>query len=403
MIQAETAFLGLAPFLRQSISGVDLQTIAQEMLDQVENDAGNANFLMNLSTVLQCIGQHDIGLKVQAEALSFQRIYHLCAAQQPAKLKLLMVMVAGDLAANTPLDCLLENGDIDLVFYYISPDNVLTQPVPVHDALIVCINESDENRDLLNMLEQTLYRWPTPVINAPQNIHNTDRNTASMLLQDVPGLLIPPTLRVSREALAAIATGEVSLHSQFERCDFPIILRPLDSYGGHDLDKIEAAENIHDYLAKVEGDTFFLSPFIDYSDKDGLFRKFRIALIDGKPYACHMAISSVWMIHYLNAGMYEDVHKREEEADFMAHFDDFVRNHKMALEAIHSRSKLDYLCIDCAQTRDGQLLIFEIDHVMVVHAMDPEDLFPYKQFHMQKIQQAFRDYLLRRVNIHATV
>jgi len=40
--------------------------------------------------------------------------------------------------------------------------------------------------------------------------------------------------------------------------------------------------------------------------------------------------------------------------------------------------------------------VFEIDHSMVVHAMDTEDLFPYKQVHMQKVQTAFRDFLLRR-------
>ena len=30
---------------------------------------------------------------------------------------------------------------------------------------------------------------------------------------------------------------------------------------------------------------------------------------------------------------------------------------------------------------------------MVVHAMDPEDLFPYKQVHMLKVKQAFDDFL----------
>jgi hypothetical protein len=79
----------------------------------------------------------------------------------------------------------------------------------------------------------------------------------------------------------------------------------------------------------------------------------------------------------------------------MAHFDDFVQRHRMALNAIFSRTKLDYLCIDCAETTDGQLFVFEIDHAMVVHSMDPEDQFPYKQFHMQKVKNAFRDFLLR--------
>ena len=74
-----------------------------------------------------------------------------------------------------------------------------------------------------------------------------------------------------------------------------------------------------------------------------------------------------------------------------------------ALEAIYQRTLLDYLCIDCAETRDGQLLVFEIDHAMVVHAMDPEDLFPYKRQHMQKVKYAFRDFLLRLTEGNQTV
>ena len=129
-----------------------------------------------------------------------------------------------------------------------------------------------------------------------------------------------------------------------------------------------------------------------------MFRKFRVALVDGKPYASHMGVSSNWMIHYVNAGMYEDAQKREEEKAFMEHFDDFALRHRAALDAIYQRTRLDYVCIDCAETQDGQLLIFEVDHTMVVHAMDPEHLFPYKQFHMQKVKNAFRDYLFRLTN-----
>jgi len=104
------------------------------------------------------------------------------------------------------------------------------------------------------------------------------------------------------------------------------------------------------------------------------------------------------MIHYVNAGMYEDAQKREEENAFMEHFDDFALRHRAALDAIYQRTHLDYVCIDCAETQDGQLLIFEVDHTMVVHAMDPEHLFPYKQFHMQKVKNAFRNYLFRLTN-----
>jgi hypothetical protein len=45
--------------------------------------------------------------------------------------------------------------------------------------------------------------------------------------------------------------------------------------------------------------------------------------------------------------------------------------------------------IDCSETPDGKLLIFEIDSCMIVHAIDPVDLFPYKPEHMKTLFNAF--------------
>jgi glutathione synthase/RimK-type ligase-like ATP-grasp enzyme len=391
----ETSFLGLAPFLRMSIAGADLRPCGQELLALAEQRPDDANLWMNLALVMQCLGQRQHGLAIQAQALGLKRIYHLAAALQPARLRVLMLMVPGDLSANTPLECLLEGSDVDLACYYVSPGDPLALPVPPHDALIVAISEADENRELLAALARLLATWPKPVINAPQHIPSTGRELASTLLQDAPGLLIPPTLRAARRVLEAIASGAASLPDVYAGCDFPLIVRPVGSHAGRDLEKIDDAAAIAGYLARVAEDEFFLSPFIDYSGADGLFRKMRVALIDGAAFACHMGVSSNWMVHYLNAGMYEEAWKRDEEASFMAHFDAFAQRHRLALEAICRRTQLDYLCLDCAETPDGRLLVFEIDHAMVVHAMDPEKLFPYKQTHMRKVRAAFRDYLLR--------
>ena len=388
-------FFGLAPFLRMNISGADLLPYGQEMLALAEQLPDDANLWMNLSQVMLCLGQRDAGLSIQAQALEMQRIYHLAASESPATLRVLLLMVPGDLSANTPLDCLLETSDIDLDFYYVTPGDPLSLPLPEHDVLMVAMSECDENHEILSTLEPVLANWPRPVINAPQYIPNTGRETASALLADAPGVLIPPTLRASRGGLEAVATGGAELPALFEGTDFPIILRPVGSHAGRDLARIAGTDDLADYLSRVDEDEFFLSCFIDYCGADGFFRKMRVALIDGEPFACHMGVSSHWMIHYLNAGMYEEAWKREEEGRFMADFSDFVRRHRMALRAIFQRTRLDYVCIDCAETPDGRLLVFEIDHAMVVHAMDPEDLFPYKQVHMLKVKNAFREFLLR--------
>lgn len=394
--QSETPFRGLAPFLRMSIAGADLQSVGQELLSLAGSNAEDANLWMNLSIVMQCLGQRDLGLSIEQQALDMQRIYRIPATEQPAKFRLLMLMAAGDLSANTPLECLLEHSDIELIHYYITPGNPLALPIPEHDALLVAISEVEVNGTLLESLAQPLAQWPKPVINAPLPILSTERSIASSLLLDAPGVLIPPTLHASREVLQEIATGNASLPELTGGIDFPIILRPHDSQAGRDLDRISSLEEMAAYLARVtHKEEFFLSRFVDYSGADGLFRKFRITVIDGAAFACHMAVSSHWMVHYVNAGMYEDARKREEEKSFMEHFDDFVQRHRVALDEVHRRLGLDYFCIDCAESPDGRLQIFETDHVMVVHAMDPEDLFPYKPFHIRKIQQAFRDYLFR--------
>jgi len=391
---SETSFVGLAPFLRLSIAGIDFVPLTQEMLAQAAEYPTDANLWMNLATAMLCLQQHELGLAIQNQALTLQRTYRFDATEQPAKLRLLVLAVPGDLSANIPLDCLLEESDIDLIFHYISSGNLLE--VPDHDALIVGISACDETLALLESLEQSLADWSKPVINAPEYVPNSERNAASLLLQNAPGLLMCPALRTSRAVLENIANGSTGLRQNFEGCEYPVILRPVGSHGGRGLDKIESAHDISAYLAKSDASEFFLSQFVDYSGPDGLFRKARIALIDGVPFACHMAVSSHWMVHYVNADMYEDARKREEEAAFMADFDAFVQRHRTALATLHARTNLDYVCIDCAETREGQLMVFEIDPAMVVHAMDTVEMFPYKQVHMAKVKNAFRDLLFRR-------
>ena len=80
----------------------------------------------------------------------------------------------------------------------------------------------------------------------------------------------------------------------------------------------------------------------------------------------------------------------------MRDFDqDFALRHKSALAAVARRVCLDYFTIDCAETSDGSLLIFEADNTAVVHNMDSAAVFPYKPPQMRKIFDAFAAMLVR--------
>ena len=81
----------------------------------------------------------------------------------------------------------------------------------------------------------------------------------------------------------------------------------------------------------------------------------------------------------------------------MSDFDEtFAVKHETALREIDNRVGLDYYSIDCAETLDGRLLVFELDSGAVVHSMDPVDLFPYKAPQMKRVFQAFRRMLHKR-------
>jgi hypothetical protein len=110
-----------------------------------------------------------------------------------------------------------------------------------------------------------------------------------------------------------------------------------------------------------------------------------------------MAIADRWDIWYLNAGMPQSASKRLEEETFMRTFDvGFARRHAVALSGVAERIGLDYFIVDCAETKNGSLLVFEADNTAIVHDMDPVDVFPYKPPQMRKIFDAFVTMVERR-------
>ncbi|APZ42245.1 hypothetical protein BW247_03350 [Acidihalobacter ferrooxydans] len=387
--------MGLAALIRLSFEGQDLRPLAKRFLQRAQDDPTDANALMDLATTLELNLQPEVGLGVQAQAL--QMCAHYCVLKPAnARLRVLCLMAPGDLSTNAPLAFLLEDSDVALDMLFVGEGVAPVASLPEHDVLFCAIGESEATHPLLDRLKPIMDTWPRPVLNPPERVMRTSRDGAHALLHDAPGIIMPPSRRLERADLECLGRSELTLETLLPGERFPVLVRPVDSHAGHDLAKLHSAEEIAAYLEPLKETRFFLSPFVDYRDADGQFRKYRVVLIDGRAYAGHMAISSHWMIHYLNAGMRESAEKRTEEARFMQNFEtDFARRHAAAFEAINQRLALDYLVIDCAETTTGELLIFEVDTGAVVHSMDPPDLFPYKLPAMHKVFDAFRALLAK--------
>ncbi len=398
------SIIGLAAIARMGFSGTDLQPLRQSLARRA-SESQDVGALLDLSMIELIMGRRDNRISFQARALMDQQLYRLDPALDVAKpLRLLAFMAPGDFMANTPVEFLLEESGVRLDILYIAMGVPLPRLIPDHDVAIVAIAESEENRPLLVAMQDVARNWPAPVINAPELIARLTRDGAYNLLRDIPGLLVPANMRMNRATVEDVANGQLPIEALLPKGRWPIIVRPVDSHGGQGLEKLNVAEELQAYLGRHAAAEYYIAPFIDYRSADGLYRKCRIALIGGQAYGCHLAISQHWMVHYLNADMQNNAVNRAEESRFLTNFDmEFGARHKAALTAIAANSGLDYTQIDCAETPDGQLLLFEIGTAMIVHAMDSADVFPYKKAAMTKVFTAFTDMLEKKAGIAPAV
>jgi len=382
--------IGFASLTKMAFDGVSLVPLREDLTRRIIDGSAGAGVGLDLSLIAQLLGDKRAGLSMQAEVLACHRIFRSpCATRQP-RLKVLALAAAMDMGGNTPIEFLLEGSDVELTTLYVVPGTPLPLPLPEHDVAIVVASDSAECRDALSDIERAAPHWPRPLLNPPHLIGHLDRDKLHVLLRGVEGLDIPATVAVDRAQLAAARHPSDLLPDVASGGDGAVIVRPRGSHAGVGLARIEDAAAMAAYLVQRNEAEFFLSRFVDYSASDGQFRKYRLAVVGGRPFACHMAIADRWDIWYLNAGMAFSDAKRREEAAFMQTFEQgFAARHRGALQGMASRIGLDYFTVDCAENRRGELLVFEVDNTAVVHNMDSPQLFPYKPPQMRLIFDAF--------------
>lgn len=393
----QNLIMGKAPIVRAVFEGRDISPLWNGLFGRISADVTDAAAFLDVSILLHAIGEEDRAALSQKAALEISRQYRVRNGRGTG-LNVLVFMTAGDFMANTPIEFLLEDSDTNLLLYYVDADTADLKDVPEHDVAFVAVGESAANLAVLVNLDRLLRHWAGPIVNnAPRRIKALSRDGVAEALKDEPSILAPPAARLDRAVIERLACGEIEVGAILAAKAFPVIVRPAGTHAGKGMEKISTRSELSAYLSSHAEAEFYVTPFIDYSGTDRKFRKQRVAFIDGRPYASHLAVSEHWMVHYLNAGMTQHEDRRAEEAAWMASFDnDFAVRHAHAFEALHRRLGLDYFAIDCAELANGRLLVFEADVAMIVHSMDWESVFPYKKSAMRKLFAAFENALARR-------
>jgi hypothetical protein len=277
--------IGFARLTHQAFIGADLKPLRDQLVGKIADGTAQAGEGLDLSLIAQLLGDKEAGLAIQAEVLAFHQLFRSpCAVVEPA-LRVLALAAPIDMGGNTPIEFLLEDSDIELLTLYVVQGVPLPQPLPDHDVAIVIASDSDECRAALAVIDAAAPAWPRPLLNRPDRIGHLDRDKLHHLLQGIEGLEIPATVAATRAQLTALSLEEIWCEDIVGELRYPMIVRPRGTHAGVGLAKIDDATMLVEYLAARQEQEFFVARFVDYASADGLFRKYRLAIVDGRPFA----------------------------------------------------------------------------------------------------------------------
>jgi len=246
--------------------------------------------------------------------------------------------------------------------------NQVEQPgfqLPETPALIFNqISDPDSHQGALVRCVQLCEQVRAPVMNRPERIQATTRDRVSELLQGIPGVIMPRTIRAQprspREVFAAAESAGLR---------FPVIVRLAGVHGGKSSVLVHGKQDLASLdVYPFDGSWFYLTEFVDYKSGDGVYRKLRVVVVGGKPLFRHLLADSHWMIHaarldYMDA--YPELY--EAEAQAFANFEtELAPAIQPAVDAITDRLGLDYFGIDCNVNDQGEMLVFEANANMNV-------------------------------------
>ena len=228
--------------------------------------------------------------------------------------------------------------------------------VPKADLIFNAICDPDINRKSLHAVLNIVNTLKVPVINHPERIMLTGRDHIYQLFHNLEGVLVPKTIRVQprylSEVVKLVDTGEIG---------FPFLIREAGSHGGTKREFIKSIDLIHE-LDKfaLDGRDYYVTEFVKFLSPDGLYRKYRVIVIGGKPYPRHLIISPFWNVHAENRNELMDKYPecRKEEETFLK---EFGQKNSNIFERFYEVLKLDYFGVDFSLAPDGKMIVFEIN------------------------------------------
>lgn len=219
------------------------------------------------------------------------------------------------------------------------------------------ISDADSHRTALERCLELCEQLPgVPVINHPRAVQATGRDAVSRRLQDLPGVHMPRTVRITPRSPA-----EVFAAAEAESIEPPFIVRTTGDHNGRRMVRVEArGEEGPLHALALDGSEHYLMEFVEYADSEGLYAKHRVIMVDGEAVTRSVMVSEDWLV---NSSCYPFMRSQGERLDPPRLVREFDRDHLPALadrlEEIARRLELDYFGVDFHLRPDGEMVVFE--------------------------------------------
>lgn len=268
--------------------------------------------------------------------------------------------IAFDLLGTVGMLPYLSQTRFSLAVHYLEPGGV--EPTELAPGpLLNHVAEPDSCSETLRMVERIVAKSGRPCFNHPNAIGRTTRDEVSRVLSGIEGLKVPTTIRV-REPTGA------ELRNAIDRAGlaFPVLVRVAGLHLGMSLTKVDTPDQIEAVcggLATDDRSSLYVTEFCAFASTDGLYRKFRIAVVGGEIFLRHLYIGASWLIHRARTIPGTE----PEERAFLDSFDThWVPRLKPMFQEIGRRLGLDFFGVDCSIAPSGRVLLFEANACMKI-------------------------------------
>jgi tetratricopeptide (TPR) repeat protein len=261
--------------------------------------------------------------------------------------------------------------------------------LPAGDVTVNAMADPDQLGEPLERARVLLASAGLRALNGPEAVLRTGRQEVARTLQGIDGLIVPAT-RVLSARTEEGQLIELGRALQDKEVQLPVLLRPVGSHNGHDVQVVSSELSLRRATFATVGPTY-VTEQVKTRGTDGLFRKTRLMAVRGKWFVEHHFVSDDWCVHA--NGWVHQMERRPflvHEARAVMSDETFARDKRLA--TIAARLPLDVFGVDLFRRENGDLVVFEANACMRISTEEQlGQLGGHMRVVIEKIRVAIND------------